>query len=277
MHPSPHPARYGGAKAPEETRTRRVPRGLQRHRKCNTLPDAMHSPSQNRPTRNLLHRSARILFLIGAALLAACATQPPAASGTTQVGHSRPKAVVATLRHGRLAYRAGRYVEAMRLLAPLARAGNADAQYTIGYLYYYGYGTNRDPQRASKWIRRAAAQGNARAITALRTLLSMSARSGGTVRSADPMVAAEAAYRAGDYRRARAGWLRLAENGECRAQLALARMHEFGIGVSASFAQAARWYHLALRRECPGADAILRLVRPRRNPPGRPGTTVPRK
>ena len=117
---------------------------------------------------------------------------------------------------------------------------------------------------------------SARAITALRTLFSMNARSGGTVRAADPMAAAEAAYRAGDYRRARADWLRLAENGECRAQLALARMHEFGIGVAANFAQAARWYHLVLRRGCPGADAVLRLVRPRRNPP-KPGTTVPRR
>ncbi len=209
----------------------------------------------------------RILFLIGTALLTACATQPRA-------DHSGPKAVVATLRHGRLAYRAGRYVEAMRLLAPLAHAGNADAQYTIGYLYYYGYGTNRDPQQASKWIRRAAAQGNVRAITALRTLLLINARSGSAVRTTGPMAAAEAAYRAGDYRHARANWLRLAGNGECRAQLALARMHEFGIGVPASFAQAARWYHLALRRECPGADAILRLVRPRRNPP-KPGASVP--
>ncbi len=236
----------------------------------------MRPPSQNRPTRRLFHLSARILFLVGAVLLAACATRPPAASGTPRADHGGPKALAATIGHARLAYRAGRYVEAMRLLAPLARAGNADAQYTIGYLYYYGYGTNRDPQRALKWIRRAAARGNARAITALRTLFSMSARSGGAVRSADPMAAAEAAYRAGDYRRARADWLRLAENGECRAQLALARMHEFGIGVSASFAQAARWYRLALQRGCPDADAVLRLVRPRRNPP-KPGAPAPRK
>jgi TPR repeat protein len=237
----------------------------------------MRPPSQNRPTRNLLHRGAWILLLVvGAALLAACATRPPAASGTPQADHGGPKALAATIRHSRLAYRAGRYVEAMRLLAPLARAGNADAQYTIGYLYYYGYGTNRDPQRALKWIRRAAARGNARAITALRTLFSMSARSGGAARTVDPMAAAEAAYRAGDYRRARADWLRLAENGECRAQLALARMHEFGIGVSASFAQAARWYRLVLQRGCPDAETVLRLVRPRGNPP-EPGPPAPRK
>ncbi|GBE11232.1 sel1 repeat protein [bacterium BMS3Bbin12] len=236
----------------------------------------MRPPSQNRPTRRLFHHGARILFLIGAVLLAACATRPPAAGGTARADHGGLKAVVATIKHARLAYRAGRYVEAMRLLTPLARAGNAGAQYTIGYLYYYGYGTNRDPQQALKWIRRAAARGNARAITALRTIFSMSARSGAAVRAADPMAAAEAAYRAGDYRRARADWLRLAENGECRAQLALARMHEFGIGVSASFAQAARWYHLALQRGCPNADAVLRLVRPRRNPP-KPGTPAPRK
>lgn len=40
-----------------------------------------------------------------------------------------------------------------------ASSGNADAQYGLGYLYFYGIGTVRDTEAATLWIDRAAAQG----------------------------------------------------------------------------------------------------------------------
>ncbi len=51
-----------------------------------------------------------------------------------------------------------------------ARAGDPDAQYALGYLYYYGIGTTQDHQAGLLWIRKAAAQGQAVAKDALKRL-----------------------------------------------------------------------------------------------------------
>ena len=51
-----------------------------------------------------------------------------------------------------------------------ARSGDPDAQYALGYLYYYGIGTTQDRQAGLVWIRKAAAQGQSVAQEALRTL-----------------------------------------------------------------------------------------------------------
>lgn len=40
-----------------------------------------------------------------------------------------------------------------------AENGNPDAQYALGYMYYYGIDTAKDQQTAQLWIQRAAAQG----------------------------------------------------------------------------------------------------------------------
>jgi DamX protein len=40
-----------------------------------------------------------------------------------------------------------------------AQGGDPDAQYALGYMYYYGIGTARDKQAAELWIKRAARQG----------------------------------------------------------------------------------------------------------------------
>ena len=40
-----------------------------------------------------------------------------------------------------------------------AENGNADAQYALGYMYYYGINTAKDRETATLWIQRAAAQG----------------------------------------------------------------------------------------------------------------------
>lgn len=40
-----------------------------------------------------------------------------------------------------------------------AEAGNPDAQYALGYMYYYGIDTVKDKDTASLWIQRAAQQG----------------------------------------------------------------------------------------------------------------------
>ncbi len=58
-----------------------------------------------------------------------------------------------------------------------ARAGDPDAQYALGYLYYYGIGTTQDQQTGLVWIKRAAAQGQPVAKNALKVLSTSTTRS----------------------------------------------------------------------------------------------------
>lgn len=48
-----------------------------------------------------------------------------------------------------------------------AEEGSPDAQYALGYMYYYGISTVRDPETAELWIKRAADQGQPLAKRAL--------------------------------------------------------------------------------------------------------------
>lgn len=62
---------------------------------------------------------------------------------------------------GATAYNARNYTLALKEIAPLARAGNADAQHLLGLMYYMGRGVERDYQQALIWHRKAALQGKA--------------------------------------------------------------------------------------------------------------------
>ncbi len=55
------------------------------------------------------------------------------------------------------------YGTAMTLLKTAAKAGNSEAAYEIGQLYYEGCGVPRDYYKAMQWYRKAAAAGNAKA------------------------------------------------------------------------------------------------------------------
>ncbi|MBI5436034.1 MAG: sel1 repeat family protein [Nitrosomonadales bacterium] len=59
------------------------------------------------------------------------------------------------------AYDAGDYEQAAKLYTPLAKKGNAEAQYNLGVMYRTGRGVPQDYKEARKWYRLAAEQGNA--------------------------------------------------------------------------------------------------------------------
>ncbi len=63
------------------------------------------------------------------------------------------------LQQGQRYFNDGFYKRAMRLLLPLACDGNPEAQYAVGYMYYYGYGVTQDTEVGCFWINRSAAQG----------------------------------------------------------------------------------------------------------------------
>lgn len=52
-----------------------------------------------------------------------------------------------------------------------AQAGNADAEYALGYMYYYGKGTPTDQEQGKVWISKAAQDGSKDAEDALKIIL----------------------------------------------------------------------------------------------------------
>lgn len=97
------------------------------------------------------------LVLLLAAGLAGCASTP---------GAGEPS----DFEQARSAYLAEDYQRALPLMQREAELGNPHAQYTLGYMYYYGRGVQQNLDLALKWIRQAAAQGDARALEALSSL-----------------------------------------------------------------------------------------------------------
>jgi hypothetical protein len=109
-------------------------------------------------------------------------------------------------------------------LPPLAQAGDADAQVSLGYMYQNGQSFEQSYSRAAHWYRRAAEQGHALAQFALGELYA-----GGLGLEQDYFMAAY--------------WFRVAALGDnVSAQMRLAHLYENGLGLARDYAAAALWY-----------------------------------
>lgn len=74
------------------------------------------------------------------------------------------------LREGIDSFRLEEYRKAFIRLKPLADRGNPDAQYAVGYMYYYGKGVVEDRKKAWFWINAAANLGHPDAKVAFKIL-----------------------------------------------------------------------------------------------------------
>ena len=63
-------------------------------------------------------------------------------------------------------FKTKKYRDAFIRLKPVAEKGQPDAQYAVGYMYYYGEGVVEDRTRAWYWITRAARAGQPDAVEA---------------------------------------------------------------------------------------------------------------
>jgi TPR repeat protein len=61
------------------------------------------------------------------------------------------------------AYDASEFVDAARLVRPLAESGKANAQFLMGQMQFFGLGMERDDARAAQWYGMAAQAGNTEA------------------------------------------------------------------------------------------------------------------
>lgn len=62
------------------------------------------------------------------------------------------------------------YRQAFIRLKPEAERGQPDAQYAVGYMYYYGQGVTEDREKALYWIHCAAKANQPDAVAALKLL-----------------------------------------------------------------------------------------------------------
>ncbi|WP_392537679.1 sel1 repeat family protein [Legionella sp. 227] len=76
------------------------------------------------------------------------------------------------LREGIDSFRVENYRKAFIRLKPIAEKGQPDAQYAVGYMYYYGKGVVEDRKKAWFWINAAANLGQPDAKEAVRILAS---------------------------------------------------------------------------------------------------------
>lgn len=74
------------------------------------------------------------------------------------------------LQEGIKSFQVQDFRQAFIRLRPEADKGSPEAQYAIGYMYYYGYGVIENRQKAWYWITTAAKNGNEDAVKAMQVL-----------------------------------------------------------------------------------------------------------
>jgi Sel1 repeat len=132
-----------------------------------------------------------------------------------------------TVRDGQRAYVHRHFEEARRIWTPLAEAGDAEAQVSLGLLFDLGQGVPEDPATAYKWYRRAAEAGLAKAQFNVAVM-----EDSGVVGPRNPVAAAR-------------WYAKAAAHGHLRAQYNLAQLYSSGDGVPRDIAEAKAWYRVA--------------------------------
>ena len=82
-------------------------------------------------------------------------------------GLTAPAALAQTVDDGLVAAQQGDLAGAVAIWTPLAEAGQAEAQYRLGFAHAGGWGVPEDQARAAAWYARAADQGHAPAFVQL--------------------------------------------------------------------------------------------------------------
>lgn len=140
---------------------------------------------------------------------------------------------------GQKAFNTKDYKAAMKNFMPLARRGNARAQFFVGDMYCFGYGLPRDAQEAFKWFRMSAEQGFELAQYNVGVMYH---KGEGTQQ---------------DDRKALWWALNAARWGHADAQFNVGQHYIEGLGVEEDSYKAAFWYHAAARQGHPTAQYNL--------------------
>lgn len=136
------------------------------------------------------------------------------------------------------------YASAVRRLEPLAQAGNAQAQWRLGLLYFHGHGVPESDAQALQWFERAARQGNADGQYHVGNMYAYGL--------ADPQRELDAPRLAAQW------YFEAARQGHADAQYALGILFLAGSGVQQNAREARRWFERAAARGHADAAAFLK-------------------
>lgn len=181
----------------------------------------------------------------------------------------------ATYEEGKQAYLNQDYERALEILKPLAEEGHSQAQITLGLMYDYGQGVEKDSAESIKWYRMAAeqgvplvqhdigvkyfqGQGVEQNYTEAAKWWEMSANAG----IADSQFNLGLMYYRGigipkDYIKAGKLFDAAAEQGHGNAQYSLAVMYAFGQSKNKDYATALKWFNKAAEQNVAQAQFNL--------------------
>ncbi len=144
-----------------------------------------------------------------------------------------------TMQEGMLAYQEGEYRQALQIWLPVARKGDAKAQYLVSELYIKGIEIEQNHPEALLWLEKSAKQGYPPAQSKLGDRYAY----GYAVEKSD--------------RLAVEWWKRAAEQGVLEAQFNLANMYATGRGIEKSPEKARFWYQKVAEKGSPLAQQAL--------------------
>jgi len=171
-----------------------------------------------------------------------------------------------------LAEDAPNYIEEMKRWQPKAEAGDAEAQFQLGQMYALGHGFKQNFKTAAEWYEKAAQQSHAKARTALGLLYSFKAVPSDDDKGTDWLEKAaiqdesvaqvflgNMAEKQNLYDEARKWYEQAAANGSADAMIAIAKLYEYGEGVSKDLDQARQWNEKASEQKNISASAMRKL------------------
>lgn len=123
------------------------------------------------------------------------------------------------------------YLQAFKLLQPLAKRGDAEAQLRLGLMYYHGQGVRENDAEAFRWLRQAAVAGHADAQFHLANMYAFGF--GLPPETTDPD------------REAARWYFEAANQGHAEAQHNLGILLLSGKGVASNTDEAMRWFRRA--------------------------------
>jgi TPR repeat protein len=151
---------------------------------------------------------------------------------TAILGFSQIAYAADDLQMGVDAFNKKNYAQALKILQPLAEAGNAEAQFTLGAMYGQGTGVERDRAKSLELITKSADQGNLDALE--RMVMAYAFKPGADDAEVDAIFA-----------RALKTYQEEADKGNTKAMNKIAGMHAMGFSFEQSDAEALKWYKKA--------------------------------
>ena len=149
-----------------------------------------------------------------------------------------------------LAIEAGQPTQAVKILTPLASAGNPAAQHQLAMLYYMGQGVPEDEKQAIYLWKKAAAQGSIDSMFQLGSAFLFGSQGAKIVPDPD--------------REAAIWYFQAASAGHAEAQYHLGLLFLAGKGVISSKTESARWMRKAAAQGHPEAKKALGIMAPGR-------------